>query len=136
MAEEIPKGTILTDGINGKPNTRREVFLGIVLFLGVNFVLLLAESAIISFFWTKDATFFTDRASYQRIVVIGTFSLIFLINVALFIYLIVRRRPLMSFGILAIPLLALLAVVGWCTVVFLLFLIWIALLMLHSNGLV
>ena len=136
MDEEIPKGIIFTSQISNQPSAKKDLFLGACLFLGLNFLLLLAESAIISFFWAKDVTFFTDRSSYQRIVVIGTFSFIFLINLALFIYLIRIKRPAMSVSILATPVLILLPVVGWCIVMVFLFLAWIALLLLHSIGLV
>jgi hypothetical protein len=83
MAEEIQKGIISTNQAKNKLSALRDVFLGICLFLAVNFVLMLAESAIISFFWTKDATFFTNRSSYKIIVELVTFSAIFLINVAI-----------------------------------------------------
>lgn len=131
MAEANPKATISTKQNINQTSAKRDVFLGICLFVGVNFMLALAESAIINFFWTKDSTFFANRSSFKGIIVIGTFSAIFLINIAILIYLIMIKRPLMGIGILAIPILMLLLVVLWFTFAIVLFLLWCVLIVLN-----
>jgi hypothetical protein len=135
MFDEHPKGTIPTKQTNNQSNLR-EIFLGIGLFIGMNFVLLVARDPLYHFLSRIDSIFFGNEFFDIRIFDIVIFSSIFLINITIFIYLIIRR-PLMVIGILAgIPMLMLLLVLLWFALALIVIVLWFVAILLHSIGLI
>lgn len=100
---------------------KEQIFLGICLFVGMNYVLVIGGFfifiLIVNFFTGLNYRFSIAPTSLRDIVAIVGLGLIFLANAGIFLYLLLKR-PLMSLGILAvIPALVLLWV---ATIIFLL----------------
>jgi hypothetical protein len=103
------KQTIHTSQIKNT-TIAKEVFWGIALFVGMNYVFALGGFFLVNFFAGLDNTASTFLRDLSLKVVLGA---AISINVAIFAYL-VLRRPRMSLGIVAvIPALVLL----WCAVI-------------------
>ena len=117
------KEGIFTGPMKKGVNTKKEILLGICLFVGMNYAFALGGFVLVNFLAGldhTDSTFFRDLSVK---VVLGS---AFLVNASIFVYLIIKR-PLMSIGILAvIPALVLL----WCAVILMLLLLLVALYIL------
>ena len=136
MSKEVLEERISTKQSNNQPNARKEIFLGICLFVGTNLVLMLVGHVLRDFFWRVDPSFFGNSTFYLKIFDGVNLVSILFINIVICIYLIIKR-PFMTLGVLAgIPVLMLILVILWLALCLFVVLAWFALLLLHGIGLI
>ena len=136
MTEEVVEDILPIKQINNQPNTIKDIFLGIFLFVGMNLALMLTGHILSNLFWKATYRFFDDPSYYVGLLDMVKFATIFFINIVVFIYLIIKR-PRMVLGILAgIPILIgilFLLLMASCLFIFI---AWTALLFLNWLGLI
>jgi hypothetical protein len=136
MGEEVLEEKISTEQSNKPSNALKDIFLGIGLFVGMNLLLMFVGHVLRDFFWRIASSFFDNPTFYLRIFDGVNFAAILFINIATFIYLIMKR-PVMTVGVLAgIPVLMLILVLLWLALCLFVVLAWFVLLLLHGMGLI
>jgi len=136
MAEELVEDTVSTKQRNYQSNIVKDVFLGICVFVGINLWLLLVGHILGNLFWKIDYSFFNGSPYYVGIFDMVKFAIIFLINVVVFIFLIIKR-PRMIIGVVAgIPVFMAALVLIWLAVCLFVVVAWYALLFLNAIGLI
>jgi len=130
MTEEVLEDAVPIKQINNQPGILKDIILGICLFVGMNLLLMLAGHILGGLFWNIVSGLFNISSHYSPYIGFVKFAAIFFINVAVFIYLIVKR-PRMIIGLLAgIPVLLLILlllflalwifiIAGWFGILFL-----------------
>ncbi len=91
MIEEDVENVDTTKQANNQTNAMKDIFLGICLFAGINLVLLLAGDILGSLFWKITSIFFDRSTDYLNFFYASKFAKIFLINISIFIYFIVKH---------------------------------------------
>jgi hypothetical protein len=136
MGEEAVEERVSTKLSNNQTNAKKDIFLGICLFVGMNLVLIFVGHVLRDFFWRLGFNFLGNSTSYLNILEGVNLVIIFLINIAIFIYLIIKR-PLMTVGVLAgIPVLILILFLLWLALCLFVVVAWFVLLFLRGIGLI
>jgi hypothetical protein len=121
MTEEVLEDAVSIKQINNQPHILKDIILGICLFVGMNLVLMLAGHILGGLFWNIVSGLFDISSYYSTYIGFVNFMGIFFINVAVFIYLIVKR-PRMVIGLLVgvpvlVMILFLLLLAAWLFII-------------------
>jgi hypothetical protein len=136
MGEKVLEASSSRKQSGSRPDAKRDILIGICLFVGMNLMFMLGGHILRNFFWRIDSAFFGRSVYFLRIFDGVYLALILFINLALFIYLIIKR-PMMTVGILSgIPVLLLILVLLWLALCLFVVLAWFTLLFLHGLGLI
>jgi hypothetical protein len=136
MGEKVLEESSSTKQSVNRPDAKKDILIGICLFVGMNLLFMLNGQILRNFFWMIDSAFFGRSVYFLKIFDGVYLALIIFINLALFIYLIIKR-PMMTVGILSgIPVLTLILALLWLALCLFVVLAWFTILFLHGIGLI